>query len=169
MKDLLEKIDEKEYFNEMLRDLECLYSIKREWVLKVMYFESRIDPNAKNKISGAYGLIQFMPETVKNLNYPQEAVKNQILQIGMVQNYFSRFKNRIKNFHDCYFAVFFPLAIGKPEDFVFQTKRLLASKIARQNKAFDTNGDQEITRKEVCDYLDKFFAKPAHNHNFNIL
>jgi hypothetical protein len=110
-----------------------------------------------------------MPSTVKYLNYPPDSVKSQVLQISMVQNYFSMFKNRIKNFHDCYFAVFFPLAIGKPDDFVFQTKHLSASKIASQNKSFDTNGDQEITRKEVCDYIDKFFAKPTHNHNFNIL
>jgi hypothetical protein len=48
-----------------------------------------------------------------------------------------------------YFTVFFPLAIGKPDDWVFQTSKLSASKIASQNPAFDLNKDGKLTVAEV--------------------
>ena len=41
--------------------------ISPEWLLAVMYIESRINPYAVNKYTNATGLIQFMPSTAKSL------------------------------------------------------------------------------------------------------
>jgi hypothetical protein len=49
--------------------------------------------------------------------------------------------------------VFFPLAIGKPDDWVFQSSKLSASLIATQNKGFDINKDGKLTVAEVREIM----------------
>lgn len=52
-------------------------------------------------------------------------------------------------YEDLYFSVFFPLAIGKPDEWIFQTKKLSAGQIAKANKLYDINEDGKIQVKEV--------------------
>ncbi len=49
--------------------------IKASDLLSVMAAESRIDPTAVNKVSGATGLIQFMPDTAKGLGTSTEELR----------------------------------------------------------------------------------------------
>src|SRR5271168_3288128 len=44
-------------------------------LLLVMFFESGVNPNAKNP-GGAQGLIQFMPDTLRGMGVPENTVKN---------------------------------------------------------------------------------------------
>jgi hypothetical protein len=72
-----------------------------------------------------------------------------VQQLDWVYKYLSPYAGRINSYTDLYFTVFFPLAIGKPDDWVFQTSKLLASKIATQNPGFDLNKDGKLTVAEV--------------------
>jgi hypothetical protein len=79
----------------------------------------------------------------------------EILKIGeqdqrtYVEKYLKVYKNKIKSYIDTYFAIFFPLAIGKPDDWVLQGTGISASLIARQNPAFDVNKDGKVQVWEV--------------------
>ena len=55
------------------------------------------------------------------------------------------------------FLCFFPAAIGKEDDYVLQTRKLSAERIARQNPAFDTDRDGRITAGEFRRRLPKLF------------
>jgi hypothetical protein len=74
-------------------------------------------------------------------------------QMDLVFEYFKPYVNKINSFEDTYLTVFFPLGIGKASDFVFKTSGLSASLIASQNKIFDLDKNQQITKKEFTSYI----------------
>ena len=140
--------------NQFIAQVEVLsrrLGILPEWMLGVMWIESRIRPEAVNPVSGATGLIQFMPATARSLGTTTEALRNMsnLQQLHFVDLYFRPHSGRMNSFFDVYFAVFFPIAIGRPDNWVLQAQGLSAELIARQNPAFDTTGSGQITVGEV--------------------
>jgi len=125
--------------------------IEPEWLMQVFVNESGVNHQAVNATSGATGLIQFMPDTARSLGTSVEALKamTNVQQLDWVYKYLSPYAGRIASYIDLYFTVFFPLAIGKPDDWVFQTSKLSAAIIARQNPVFDLNKDGKLTVAEV--------------------
>lgn len=120
------------------------------WLMQVMYNESGLNHRIVNSI-GAAGLIQFLPSTAKSLGTTTTALVNMsnVQQLDYVFKYLDNYRSKIYSFIDMYFAVFFPLAIGKPMDWVFKTANIAGSTIARQNPSFDLNKDGILTVKEV--------------------
>ena len=135
--------------------------IEPEWLLGVMYFESKLNPAAVNPITGATGLIQFMPSTAESLGTTTQALKkmNAYEQMIYVFNYLRPYAGRMDSLVDVYFAVFFPAAIGASKDTVLQTSKLSAKTIARQNVIFDANKDDAITVGEVENYILKVLGQ----------
>jgi hypothetical protein len=125
--------------------------IEPEWLMQVFVNESGVNHQAVNTVSGATGLIQFMPDTAASLGTSCAALKamTNVQQLDYVYKYLSPFAGKMQSYIDVYFTVFFPLAIGKPDDWVFQTSKLSASKIAAQNPVFDLNKDGKLTVAEV--------------------
>jgi LPXTG-motif cell wall-anchored protein len=127
--------------------------IQPNWLMAIMYFESAktFSPSIKNKDTNAVGLIQFMPSTAVGLGTSTSQLEKMtaVQQLDFVKKYLLPYKSRMKSYVDTYFSVFFPLAIGKPNDWVLKTNNLSAGLIARQNPAFDTNKDGKITVGEV--------------------
>jgi hypothetical protein len=90
-------------------------SIPSEWLQNLIKFESSNNPQAKNKISGARGLIQFLHSTAKSLGfnnaddlvnkYPD--FESQLL--NPVQKYLNQFKP-FPTKQSLYMAVFYPAA-----------------------------------------------------------
>lgn len=123
------------------------------WLYFVMYFETAktLDHTIQSPATNATGLLQFMPSTSKSLGTTVDKLKamTNIQQLDYVERYLAYYKGLFKSFVDLYLAVFFPLAIGKPDDFIIETKRLKASVIAKQNPVFDLNKDQKITKAEI--------------------
>jgi hypothetical protein len=93
------------------------------WIANVIQFESRWNPQAVNRFSGASGLIQFMPSTAKGLGTTVEEIRRMTAaqQWQYVTAYFSRFAGRLRSQQDVFMAVFYPAAIGKP-DYRFSAK-----------------------------------------------
>ena len=125
--------------------------IQPEWLMQVFVNESGVNHQAVNTVSGATGLIQFMPATAINLGTTVAALKamTNVQQLDWVYKYLAPYTGRITSYIDLYFTIFFPLAVGKPDDWVFQTSKLSASKIASQNPVFDLNKDGKLTVAEV--------------------
>jgi hypothetical protein len=121
--------------------------IQADWLMIVMKMESGINPQAINTTGGATGLIQFMPSTAVGLGTSTAALYNMsnVEQMDWVYKYFKPYAGRLLSVTDLYMVTFFPVALGKPDNYVLQTSSLHADTIARQNPVFDLNKDQAIT------------------------
>ena len=78
-----------------------------------------------------------------------------------IKNFWSKGKSsgKIKNAKDLYVYNFFPIAAGKSDDFVLQTKGLSAEKVATSNPIFNkTLGrpvNTPLTVGDLGDYYEK--------------
>jgi hypothetical protein len=114
------------------------YNTTADQFYRVMYAESRIRPWALNKNGGASGLIQFMPSTAKGLGTTTEYIRslNATQQMEFVEKYFTRAGlKKGATVYDMYALVFFPIIVGKSDDWVIQTKNLSAQLVSKSNPA----------------------------------
>jgi hypothetical protein len=130
-------------------------------LMAVMYIESNINSERENtsypfKNGYATGLIQFTPDTAISLGTTTQDLKqmSNYNQLLYVLQYLLPYKGKLKNVYDVYSAVFFPAAIGKPDNYIFETSKLSASKVARNNPIFDLNKDSKINMKEFKAAID---------------
>jgi len=128
-----------------------ILEIEPEWLMQVFMNESSMNHQAVNKDTNATGLIQFMPNTAISLGTTVDALKTMtnVQQLDWVHKYLAPYTGRMVSYIDLYFTVFFPVAIGKPDDWVLQTSKLSPQLIASQNKGFDLNRDGVLTVAEV--------------------
>lgn len=151
--------------------------IQPQWLMGVMNFETggTLSPSKTNPI-GSVGLIQFTRDkagvqykTIAGKQYQLQTIKAMsfLEQMELVYLYLLPYKGKMNSFIDTYFAVFFPNAIGKSDDFILETKGLSSSLIAKQNPVFDTNKDGKIKKHEVVDFFKKYTGKmfPLINAN----
>jgi hypothetical protein len=140
------KENKAEFLSKLIK-IAALLGFDPNWLMAVMWSESRLNHRAVNPNGNATGLIQFMPSTAKDLGTSVEALKamSNVQQLDYVYKYFKGLKNKAKSFTDLYMYTFFPVALNKPDDFVLQTKNLSARRIALANPGFDLNKDFQIT------------------------
>ena len=119
----------------------------------VMYFETAktFRSDKINPVSGATGLIQFMPSTARALGTTTQVLKqmSNVDQLFYVRKYLLPYKGKMKSWIDVYLAVFYPAAIGKPNYII------TPDIVARQNPVFDLNRDLDITVDEIRTALKK--------------
>lgn len=149
--------------------------IQPNWLMQVMWSESKLNPQAVNRQPGdpadpftraasrATGLLQFMPATARSLGTTTQAIYRMtaLQQLEYVRKYFLPWKGRMHSYFDVYSVVFFPAIIGKPDTWVLQTSRLPAATIAKQNPAVNLVRDSQITVAEFKEYVRRSVA-PAH-------
>jgi hypothetical protein len=107
-------------------------------LLAFMYNESAAtyDPGIVNSI-GATGLIQFMPATATGLGTTTQALAqlDRVTQMDWVLKYFNYFKFTKKcpnpKLQDLYLCVFWPAAVGQPDNYVIAAAN---SNVAQQNR-----------------------------------
>jgi len=132
--------------------------INPNWLMAIMYFESArtFSPSKGNDI-GCYGLIQFCPDRGKN--YKTVNGKRYLMsdiakmdyseQLDLVYEYYKPYTGKLKSYTDTYFVTFFPLAIGKPDDWIIQGGGFTARQIYNSNPAFHQVKDGKIRVWEV--------------------
>jgi len=126
------------------------------FLMAAMAFESgeTFSPNVVNSSgSGAVGLIQFMPDTAKQLGATtaQLSAMTAEQQLDFVKAYFLPHSGKLQNIEDVYMAILFPAAIGKPDTFVlFDKDNKTHPKRYTQNKGLDANRDGVITKAEAA-------------------
>ncbi|MFA5748074.1 MAG: transglycosylase SLT domain-containing protein [Candidatus Absconditabacterales bacterium] len=143
-------------FGKKVVDISQRLGINPNWLMTVMENESGLSPSIINPKSLAVGLIQFLPSTITNMFKitPSEMKnKSNIEQLDFVEKYYEGSKGKINSFTDLYSVTFFPIALGKADDFVFQAKDLSAGIVASQNQGIDLNKDGKITKSEYKQYL----------------
>ena len=145
-------------FVKKLSEISAKIGIEPNWLMAIMYFESArtFSPSKGNGI-GCYGLIQFCPD--KGKNYKTVNGKKYFMsdiakmgyseQLDLVYQYYKAYTGKLKSYTDTYFVTFFPLAIGKPDDWIIQGGGLTAEQIYNSNPAFQNVKDGKLRVWEV--------------------
>lgn len=143
--------ENKDVFLEEVKKISAALGIRPEWLMQVMKIESGLNHKAVNPHTNATGLIQFMPKTAVGLGTTVDQLKymSNASQLYYVYKYLLPYKNRIKSYVDLYLTIFFPIAVGKPQNWVLETKNLAAGTIAKVNPGWDLNKDMKITVGEI--------------------
>jgi hypothetical protein len=114
-------------------------------------FESgeTFSPSIVNKVSGATGLIQFMPNTARALGTTTDALAEMsaVQQLDYVEKYFRPFKGKLFALSDVYAAILWPASVGQPDSTVLFVE---GSKEYAENRGLDTNHDGQITKAETA-------------------
>lgn len=137
-----------------------------EWLMAVMYSESRFNPAVLNhRGSGATGLIQFMVPAVKDINrrlgtsfYMSDIRKMPAHdQLDLVKEYLQTIRERYGEFHsltDLYLAILYPRALENRGDYVMYSR---PSKMYRQNIGLDENKDGSVSVGDIDKRMQRVF------------
>lgn len=164
-------IKEKAPFEAGVKSLAKKLEIPPEWLMAVMYMESRFNPAVANhKGSGAVGLIQFMVPTVREMNmrmnkklYMQD-IQNMsgVEQLELVEDYLQTVRKRRGEFNslrDLYLAILYPKAINRDLSYKLFSK---PSKRYRQNSGLDMNKDGIVSVWDIDFRMKKMFPTAYH-------
>jgi len=143
-------------FIQKVKDVSKDLGIQPNWLMAVMKNESGINAQAQNTkfpFSNGYatGLIQFTPDTAIHLGTTVDDLysMSNVDQLDFVKKYFEPYKSKIKSFPDLYMVTFFPVALGKPDNWVLQTNTLSKEIIAKDNPSFDIHKRGYLTVGDV--------------------
>lgn len=143
-------------FAKKVTDIAAWLGIDPNWLMQVMYAESRLNAraqNIKNKRLIAAGILQWTKASGFP-GAPQSVLKyNHLQQLDEVKKYFTPYRGKMHSYFDVYLVTFFPAAVGQGDHYVFATGNLPASLIANQNPAIDTIKDGKITMAEFKQYV----------------
>lgn len=161
--------ENKQAFWEKVIQISKYLKINPNWLMGLMNHESWLNHTIVNNI-WAFWLIQFLPSTLSSLinKYNEdfrpsiitkEKIKSMsnIEQLDLVKLYFENFRGKIKSYVDLALIWFFPAALGKPNEYIFQTENISAKKIAKQNKGLDTNWDNILTLWDFKEHFGRSF------------
>lgn len=125
--------------------------IDASWLMAVMAFETggSFAPGERNPVSGATGLIQFMPATARGLGTStgELARMTPVQQLGYVEAYLEPYADRLRSLEDLYMAVLWPAAIGRPAGYALFEWPSVAYD---QNRGLDADGDGAVTKWEAA-------------------
>ncbi|WP_352421003.1 hypothetical protein [Proteiniphilum sp.] len=103
-----------------------------------------------------------MPATARSLGTTTGQLRrmSNVEQLDWVRRYLAPYRGKMGNWLDVYCAVFWPAAIGKPDDYV-----ITSDKVARQNPALDINKDLDIHKWEIREALQRSIPR-QYKHLF---
>jgi hypothetical protein len=141
-----------EEFEKKVKKISKKLSIPPEWLMAVMYSESRFDASVANrKGSGATGLIQFMPATAKELNTSVEHLRNisPTHQLDFVYRYQANVRSSYGDFGsltDLYLAILYPKALEEDYCFTLYSKPSIHY---ANNRGLDEDKDGRVTVSDI--------------------
>lgn len=150
---------------ELIRQYEKSVGLPPDSLLKVALFETAgtLDPAIRNKYSGAVGVIQFMPSTLKGMGYTTEQVAKMSMQdqLKLADKYFRSNGYLAKMIAskdplDVYLAVLYPKLMGKPDSAIMAMK---GGKTYLQNSGLDIDKDGDIERGDIRKSFDRAVSR----------
>lgn len=126
-------------------------------LMAVIAFETgrTFSAKARNPISGATGLLQFIRSTAEGMGWTLDELSamsdEEQLRLA-VRKYLQPYYGRCRTLSDLYMAVLWPKAVGQPESFVLFSE---GSAAYLQNKGLDVDRDGKITKAEATAYVEK--------------
>jgi hypothetical protein len=166
MSDKGRKLLDNPIFKKKLKQISDDIDISENSILKLMKHESGLDPTIKNSI-GCVGLIQFCPDkgstkTINGKTYSLDTLRYDLTaQMDAIREFWlTGYKNgKIKNPNDLYIYNFFPVAAGKPDDFIIQSKKLSAKKVANSNPIFNRILGRDRSAPLTVGLLKQYYQK----------
>ena len=153
-------------FRERLRDIAADIGTDPSWLMACMAFETgrTFSPAVRNPSSSATGLIQFMAQTARDLGTTVDDLARMTAedQLEYVHRYFKPFRGRLGSLGDCYMAILWPAAVGRPDDYVVFS----SGKAAYQaNAALDIDKDGGVTKRECCAFVERMLSEGLQQQN----
>lgn len=148
-------------FNRKVDKIASSLGVESKDLMAIFKQESGVNPAAVNPMSGATGLIQFMPSTAQRLGTSTEELRQMsaVDQLDYVYKYFKMVGVRSgMDLGDLYMAVFMPAHIGKSGDTILGQAGAagFSGKVYAQNKGLDRNRDGMITVADVKQSVQRF-------------
>lgn len=148
-------------FNRKLEKIAKELGVRKEDLIAIFKQESGLDHTAVNKMSGATGLIQFMPDTAASLGTTTAELRKMsaVQQLDYVYMYFKKVGVRPgMKLGDLYMAVFMPKYVGSPDNTVLGQAgaKGFSGKVYDQNRGLDKNKDGKITVADVKQSVERF-------------
>lgn len=159
-------------FENKVVEIANFLQVKPEWLMQVMYAESKLNPQAQNRQDGrliAAGLLQWTSASGEPGAPSSILNKTALQQLDRLKVYFTPYKGKMKSYFDVYLVTFFPAGMGKADDYVFKTSSLSAALIAKQNPAVNINKDAMITMAEFKQYVYNSTPKTVRDIVFGVL
>ncbi len=153
-------VGEPQKFEEKVRDISDMLDVPAEWLMAVMYAESKFDASVFNhKGSGAVGLIQFMPSTAMDMNVSAERLSRMtpLQQLEYVYLYLQKVREKYGDYTsltDLYLGILFPKARNQDECFTLYAR---PSTAYRQNAGLDENKDGRVTISDIDRRMARLF------------
>jgi len=147
-------------FGDKVEEIAQMLEIPAEWLMAVMYAESKFDASVFNhKGSGAVGLIQFMQSTALELNVSTERLSkmDHLQQLEYVYLYLQNVRDKYGNYQsltDLYLGILYPRARNQDECYTLYAK---PSKAYYQNSGLDENRDGQVTISDIDRRLARLF------------
>ena len=165
----IDKVYNPTSFDAKVRDVAAKLLINPNWLMQVMWSESRLKPTAVNRYSGASGLLQFTNVAIDGWGISLQDIRQMdaIAQMDLCYKYLYRFRGKINSYYDLYAAVFFPSVVGKPDGWVLHEPGRSQALIAAQNKVMDYGNKGYITVSDFKRYVKGQVLQANWNVVFN--
>ncbi len=147
-------------FENKVKEISNMLDIPVEWLMAVMYAESKFDASIYNhKGSGAVGLIQFMPSTAMDMNISAERLSrmDHVQQLEYVYIYLQRVREKYGDYAsltDLYLGILYPKARNQDECYTLYAKPSVSYS---QNSGLDENGDGRVTISDIDQRMERLF------------
>lgn len=141
-----------ETFEAKVRKVAAMLKVQPEWLMAVMYSESRFNAQAENfRGSGAVGLIQFMPATAREMGTSTAALSRMTHeeQLDWVYAYMEGYRKKYgdyKSLCDFYLGILYPRARTGDMCYVLYES---PSKAYKQNSGLDEDKDGRVTVGDI--------------------
>src|SRR4051812_39482116 len=123
-------------------------------LMAAMAFETSetFSPSIVNPVTGATGLIQFMPATAQGLGTSTFVLAKLSAeeQLAVVERYLAPFTGRMKTLASLYMAILWPRAVDLPDNAVIFTS---GSDAYLKNRGLDFNHDNAVTKAEAAAFV----------------
>lgn len=152
-------------FEQKVREIAMMLDVPPEWLMAVMYSESKFDASVLNhKGSGATGLIQFMPGAASDMNISLQRLQrmSHLQQLEYVFIYLDKVRERYgayESLTDLYLAILFPKARRQDPCYTLYAK---PSKSYKQNSGLDENKDGRVTVSDIELRMQRLYPNAAN-------
>lgn len=146
-------------FEDKVKEMARLLAIRPEWIMATIDSESDFNPRIYNrKGSGAKGLIQWMPRTLREFGI-SKLPEAPHLQLDYVYHYLNERQQtfgKFKSLTDVKLALLYPKAVGKPSSYALYS---YPSKRYTQNQGLDMNQDGQVTVNDVRRWMKRDYPE----------
>lgn len=140
-------LNNKDAFTAYVKTISAQLGIDSNWLMAAMYFESGLNPQAKNPTGTATGLIQFTAATADSLGTTVDELYSlsNVQQLSYVYKYLKPYKSALTSPGQLYLAIFSPAMLTRDDNHVIP----LPAKWVKANEPLNQNHDENITVGEV--------------------